>query len=100
MKDEQQQAIIDICRVGLALKFYKAKNGDYPQNLIKLVPEFLKEIPIDPFSGESLKYSTYGNIFKLYSIGPNMQDDFGTKRTFQKDSPGYEDYDIVWESGS
>ena len=49
---------------------------------------------------KSLKYSRYIGGFKLYSFGPNMQDDFGTKRTYEKDSPSYEDYDIVWKSES
>ncbi len=92
------QANIDVCRIGLALKIYKAKNGTYPEKLENLVPEFLSEVPIDPFSGKSLKYSSYGNSFKLYSIGPNMRDDFGTPKA--KESSAYNDYDIVWESRS
>jgi len=94
------QAEIDICRTGLALRIYRVKNGDYPEKLESLVPDFLKEVPIDPFSGENLKYYRYERGFKLYSIGPNMQDDFGTRRTYEKDSPAYENYDIVWEFGS
>jgi hypothetical protein len=94
------QANIDVCSVGLALKVYKAKNGTYPERLESLVPQILSEIPIDPFSGENLKYSRYIGGFKLYSIGPNMQDDFGTKRIYEKDSPAYENYDIVWKCGS
>ena len=92
------QANIDICRTGLALKMYKAENKAYPENLEGLVPEFLKEVAVDPFSGESLKYSRYMNGFELYSIGPDMQDDYGTPRATKKDDPAYTDYDIVWKS--
>lgn len=91
----RHQAYIDICRTGLALKIYKAKNGNYPGKLENLVPEFLKEVPTDPFSGENLKYSCHIRGFELYSIGPNMQDDYGTDA---KEKKWEGDYDIVWES--
>ncbi|MBU0534232.1 MAG: hypothetical protein KJ887_05515 [Candidatus Omnitrophica bacterium] len=86
--------------VGLALKIYKAKNGNYPEILGKLAPKFLKEIPIDPFNSESLKYSSYIGGFKLYSFGPNMQNDFGTPRAKRGNVPASTDYDIGWESNS
>ncbi len=96
----RHQADIDICRTGLALKLYKTKNGNYPEKLESLAPEFLKEVPTDPFSGKSLKYSRYISGFKLYSIGPNMQDDLGTPRAKKDNEPAFNDYDIVWESKS
>ena len=95
------QANIDICRTGLVLKLYKAKNGNYPEELESLVSAgLLKEVPIDPFSGKSLVYSRYIDGFKLYSLGPNMQDDFGTPKAKKDNEPAYKDYDIVWKSES
>ena len=93
----RHQAYIDICRTGLALEIYSAKNGIYPEKLENLVPEFLSEIPIDPFSGESLIYKKTFNGFILYSLGPNMKDDGGIDARITKWKG---DYDIVWESGS
>lgn len=93
------QANIDICRTGLALKLYKTKNENYPLDLEDLVSaKLLSKVPIDPFSGKGLVYSRHIGGFKLYSFGPNMQDDFGAKRTHEKDSPAYENYDLVWQS--
>lgn len=99
------QANIDVCRVGLALKLYKAKNGNYPEGLESLVSaNLLREVPIDPFSGKGLVYSRYVGGFKLYSFGPNMQDDFGTPQAKKSNVPAYKDYDkdydIVWQSES
>lgn len=96
----EHQANIDICRIGLALKIYKAKKGHYPENLDSLTWEVLREIPIDPFSGEEFKYSRYIMGFKLYSIGPNMQDNYGTPKVKEQDSSAYYDYDIVWKCES
>ncbi|MCK4905227.1 hypothetical protein KAS42_03150 [bacterium] len=95
----RHQADIDVCRTGLALKIFKLKNVSYPADLNELVSAgLLSEVPIDPFSGKSLVYFRHIGGFKLYSFGPNMQDDFGAKRTHEKDSPAYENYDIVWQS--
>ncbi|MCK4904907.1 hypothetical protein KAS42_01500 [bacterium] len=96
----EYQANIDVCRIGLALKIYKAKNGTYPETLSKLAPEFLSGISTDPFSGKSLIYSRYIGGFKLYSVGPNMQDDYGTPKAKEQNAPANKDYDIVWKSGS
>ncbi|MDD5455086.1 MAG: hypothetical protein PHW62_06290 [Candidatus Ratteibacteria bacterium] len=91
------QTYIDICRTGLALKLYKAKNGNYPGKLENLAPDFLNEIPVDPFSGKNLIYKKSANGFILYSLGPNMKDDGGIDaRTVKWEG----DYDIVWESNS
>lgn len=91
----RHQAYIDICRTGLALKIYKAKNGNYPEKLESLAPEFLEEVSVDPFSSEDLIYKKSANGFILYSVGPNMKDDGGIDaRTVKWEG----DYDIVWES--
>ena len=93
----RHQVYIDICRTGLALKIYKTKDGNYPEKLESLVPEFLKEVPTDPFSSENLIYKKSANGFILYSLGPNMKDDGGTDA---KENKWQGDYDIVWESKS
>ncbi len=95
----KHQADIDICRTGLALKIFKLKNMNYPSDLSELVTAgLLKGVPIDSFSGKSLVYSRQIGGFKLYSFGPNMQNDFGTEKTKEKDSPAFENYDLIWQS--
>ena len=41
----------------LACRSYKARHGAYPKALSDLVPEFLDEVPRDPFDGEELRYN-------------------------------------------
>ena len=41
----------------LACRSYKAKYGQYPETLSALVPEFLDEVPRDPYDGEELRYN-------------------------------------------
>jgi hypothetical protein len=94
------EASVEICRVGLALKLFKQKNGAYPETLAKLAPEFLNSIPVDPFTGKSLVYRKDDAGFLLYSLGPNRRDDGGKPEAKSSKSwPPPNDYDIIWKCG-
>ncbi len=61
----------------VALLRYKAKHGQFPDSLDKLVPEYLKAIPDDPFGPGPLTYKRQGDDFILYSWGLNFEDHGG-----------------------
>lgn len=67
----------DLVATSLALAAYKKDHGKYPDELAKLVPECLKEVPQDIFSGEPAKYTSGRDDYLLYSVGPNLADDGG-----------------------
>jgi len=81
MKTARVEAIMLADRAGLACRLYKSKNGSYPVSLEELVPGFLPEVPIDPFTGEPLVYRREGQGFIVYSLGSNEKDD-GGRSTF------------------
>ncbi len=63
----------------LALRAYKLEHNAYPTKLQELVPNYLKQVPADPFGGgEALRYKRAGNSYVLWSIGPDGIDDVGT----------------------
>jgi hypothetical protein len=63
---------------GFALVASQRQLGTYPENLEILVPEFLNEVPIDPWSGKPLLYRRTDEGCVVYSVGDNLQDDNGT----------------------
>jgi len=92
-------ANIGLCRVVLALKAYKYEHGGYPEPLDQLERTLDWKLPEDPFSGEDFVYQRQAEGFKLYSIGPDLEDDGGVpflKYRYQREPRGY-DGDIVWE---
>ena len=93
----EYDATIEVARVGLGLKLFKQKNGAYPDTLDKLAPEFLENIPVDPFTGQTLIYRKADAGFILYSLGKNQQDDNGTPKPTDKKATGKVPYDIVWK---
>lgn len=60
-----------------ALRFQK-DTGGWPQSLERLVATgYIREIPIDPYSGKPLAYKLTTDSFALYSYGQDFDDDGG-----------------------
>ncbi len=76
-----------------ALAAYKSEHGKYPDKLAKLLPEILKELPQDAFSGGTVKYTSDGEDYVIYSVGPNLVDDGGFGR--QDEAPADVDGDDI-----
>ena len=64
-----------------ALAAWKADHGDYPDQLNQLTPDYLKTIPIDNHTGQSLIYRRSDTGYRLYSLGVNLIDDDGFTRS-------------------
>jgi len=67
----------DQVRVILALTRYHRANGNWPDTLEQLVPEFLAEVPLDPCDGAALRYALRDDRPLLWSVGNDGLDDEG-----------------------
>jgi hypothetical protein len=62
----------------LAVMRYEKEKGGYPAGLDELVREdYLKKLPMDPYSDGPLVYRKTDGGFLLYSLGTNFTDDGG-----------------------
>ncbi|MFP4054121.1 MAG: hypothetical protein ACLFV7_09685 [Phycisphaerae bacterium] len=75
----RQQLTVDVVRVGLAMRLYLAENGRLPAKLTALSPKYLKKVPRDWFTGDSLVYKTgkREGSFIVYSLGMDRIDQDG-----------------------
>jgi hypothetical protein len=70
-------------RTMIALERFRAAEGEYPQGLAELVPRYLPEVPVDPWSGKTLGYrrgvseEAPGWGYVLYSVAADGQDNGG-----------------------
>jgi len=62
-----------------AVKAYQLETGDFPETLGELVPEYLPEIPMDPFIGEPFKYVRSEDAVVVYAVGFDLKDDGGKR---------------------
>ncbi len=66
--DLRARARIDSARTALAIERYRLATGKLPERLAELVPQYLKEVPIDPFDGNPIRYKRTEPGYLLYSI--------------------------------
>lgn len=69
----------------IAIMRYRAANrGSLPATLDALVPAYLPKRPIDPFSGQPVKFKPLDDGFVVYSVGMNEKDDGGNTNIQEK----------------
>src|SRR5262249_13200606 len=66
-----------VVRLGMAAAAYKAKHKKYPEKLAELVPDFIAEVPLDPFDGRPMRLRQEKGGIVIYSIGRDRKDDGG-----------------------
>jgi hypothetical protein len=90
-KEVKSLANLRLAKTAVALeRFHGTHQNIYPDSLAELAPEFLPQIPKDPYDGQPLRYHKTTTGYQLYSVGPNLRDD-GGQRGKQDDG------DIVFE---
>jgi ankyrin repeat protein len=62
-----------LIQVAVAASAYRWDKGDYPVRIADLVPDYIPQIPIDPFDGQPLKMTTIPEGVTFYSIGPDFK---------------------------
>ena len=77
MAYKRRQTSARLLMLGLALRNFHEKHGDFPDRLSELVPDDLPISLQDPFSGKSFVYRKQDKQVLLYSVGPDGQDDGG-----------------------
>ena len=68
---------LDAMRLLLVLKAFKQDKGKLPDSLAELVPEYIEEIPADPFDGKPIRYSA--DKKRIYSVGKDLIDSGGSE---------------------
>ena len=69
---------MEACRgltdLALAATAYRVARGHYPSRLEDLVPDYIEDIPFDPFDGKPMKMKALDGSLDLYSVGPDPKD--------------------------
>jgi hypothetical protein len=87
----RNQTMVDQARLACALERFRLAQGQYPDALDALTPQFIEKLPHDLIDGHPLKYRRTDGGYLLYSIGWDEKDGGGI--------PGQSRYegDWVWE---
>ena len=69
------QVRLDLLRVRVALERYRLAQGEWPEDLESLVPEFLERVPVDRMDGRPIRFSRENRV--VYSVGNDFRDERG-----------------------
>ncbi len=73
------EVALDLTLTALAAERYRLAHGDWPAALEELVPDYLDEVPADPYNhGKPLSVKRHGDRLVIYSFGQDQDDDGGT----------------------
>jgi hypothetical protein len=77
-KTLRMEAARNVVVAAIALKRFQLKNGQWPESLAEVVPEFLPAVPIDPYDGKPLRYHpNVEGTYWLYCVAKDGVDDGG-----------------------
>jgi len=62
------QAVVQCAMTAIAAERYRMKHDHWPETLEKLAPEFLKEAPLNPLSGETLQMKMTEDQLVIYAL--------------------------------
>jgi hypothetical protein len=65
-------------QTAIALTRYRLAHGAFPPKLDALVPDYLDDMPVDPFDGKPLRFVVKSDKCLIYSVGPAGKDDGGS----------------------
>ena len=78
------EGILAGAKLTVACNRFARDKGRWPETLAELVPEYLGEVPRDPFDGAPFRYSAEKEL--AWAVGTNLTDEGGSMRV-----PGVED---------
>ena len=70
----------------IACNRFARDKGRRPETLADLVPDYLPEIPLDPYDGEPFRYSAEKGI--VWAVGQNLKDEGGSTKIPDMDETG------------
>jgi len=72
------QTVANMVATAIALERFRLAHHAYPDDLAKLIPEFIKALPVDCMDGRNLRYRLNpDSSYLLYSAGEDGVDDGG-----------------------
>jgi hypothetical protein len=81
-------------KIAIAIERFQRRENQLPGSLKELVPEYLQEIPLDPFDGKGMRYKIEGpDSYRLWAVGANLSDEMGMEIPSKKRAPVL---DVIW----
>ena len=96
VREASTRSLIDLATTALAIERFRHQRGLLPTSLAELTPEFLEEVPRDPFDGAPIRYRVIAKGYVIYSVDVDGHDDGGREPPERKKSTDTASYDLTF----
>lgn len=93
----RKHALIRCLSTVLAVESYRQVNKKWPDSLDKLCPQFLPDVPLDPFDGEALRLRRLKEGVIIYSVSSDQTDNNGNLDREHPNQPGADIGVRLWD---
>lgn len=93
----RKHALIRCTIAGLAAECYRQKFKTWPPSLDQLCPQFLADMPTDPYDGAPLRYRHVEDGIVVYSVGVDAIDNGGSLDREHPTQPGVDIGFRLWD---
>ncbi|USN99071.1 MAG: hypothetical protein H6810_13125 [Phycisphaeraceae bacterium] len=76
-RTDESRTEVEAARLLIALDRFRLAHGTWPASPDELVPTLIDHVPLDPFTGDPLKYMLTDAGPVIYSVGVDREDDGG-----------------------
>ncbi len=77
MREAERDTWLCGLRILAAIESFREQRAAFPKSLSELAPDYLADLPVDPFTGKPFRYRPTNGSYALYSVGPDAKDDGG-----------------------
>ena len=77
VREASTQASLRLATTAFAVERFRHGQGRLPADLNELTPQFLANVPTDPFDGAPLRYRRLSRGYLIYSVGIDRRDNGG-----------------------
>ena len=96
VRDAEGFVWLRTARIALATERFHLARERWPANLGELVPQYLPEVPVDPFDGQPIRYRLLPRGYVIYSVGSDGRDDGGREPPERQKFRDTSTYDITF----
>jgi hypothetical protein len=96
VKEAESQAHLRLAFTAVTVERFRLANKRLPSSLEELAPKFLSEVPLDPFTGQPLRYKQLPKGYVIYSLDKDGRDDGGKEKPANRKSTDRSSYDITF----
>jgi hypothetical protein len=96
LREAESEAHVRLACTAIAIEQFRSANKKLPASLEDLAPKYLGAIPLDPFTGQPLRFKQLPRGYVVYSLDKDGRDDGGKEKPANRKTSDRSTYDLTF----